>query len=184
MGKGKGKGHTIYNIEQINMEIDYDKLAEAIVKAQTMAKTLPEEDHENKNKFSLWQFLKRVWAILCNKADTHGNMTVGAFTFPIYVLFKLIAILGFIFCLGILVYLIAFAVGMNWSTFTGIITNIYVIAIAFMCVFILFVYAVMVWGAANEIHEEEDKNYIVAIFSGVVSFVALIVSLVALFQGD
>lgn len=179
---GKGKGRTIYNIEQINMEIDYDKLAEAIVKAQSIAKTPPKEEKEN--KFSLWQFLKRVWAILCNKADTHGNMTVGAFTFPIYILFKLIAILGFIFCLGILVYLIAFAVGMNWSTPAAIITNVYVIAISFICVFILFVYAVMVWGAANELHKEEDKNYIVAIFSGVVSFVALIVSLVALFQGD
>ena len=36
---------------------------------------------------------------------------------------------------------------------------------------------------ANEIRAEKDRNYIVSVFSGLVSFAALIVALVALFKG-
>ena len=41
MGKGKGKGTTINHIDNVNMEIDYDKLAMVIVRANKKA----EEEH-------------------------------------------------------------------------------------------------------------------------------------------
>ena len=37
MAKKKDKQTTVYNIDSVNMEIDYDKLAEAITKAQRVA---------------------------------------------------------------------------------------------------------------------------------------------------
>ena len=45
-----------------------------------------------------------------------------------------------------------------------------------------FLISLLFKGAANDIKREEDRNYIVALFSGVVSFVALIISIVALIQ--
>ena len=35
----------------------------------------------------------------------------------------------------------------------------------------------------KEIETEKDRNYIISVFSGIVSFAALIVALVALFKG-
>ena len=37
--------------------------------------------------------------------------------------------------------------------------------------------------SAKEIETEKDRNYIISVFSGIVSFAALIVALVALFKG-
>jgi hypothetical protein len=38
------------------------------------------------------------------------------------------------------------------------------------------------WKSAKEIETEKDRNYIISVFSGIVSFAALIVALVALFK--
>ena len=43
-------------------------------------------------------------------------------------------------------------------------------------------YCIIMWKAAKEIEREKDKNFIVSVFSGIVSFAALIVALVALFK--
>ena len=49
---------------------------------------------------------------------------------------------------------------------------------------LFFVTVAIVTGAsAKEIDKEKDKNYVVAVFSGIVSLVALVVSLIALIQG-
>jgi NADH:ubiquinone oxidoreductase subunit 6 (subunit J) len=53
---------------------------------------------------------------------------------------------------------------------------------ALICV-LLFLISVMFRGAANDIKREKDRNYIVALFSGIVSFVALIISIIALYRG-
>ena len=38
--KNKGKPQVINNIQELNLEIDYDKLAEAIVKSQNQLSTI------------------------------------------------------------------------------------------------------------------------------------------------
>ena len=45
--KNKGKPQVINNIQELNLEIDYDKLADAIVKAQEKAK----DNQKRPNKF-------------------------------------------------------------------------------------------------------------------------------------
>jgi hypothetical protein len=44
-------------------------------------------------------------------------------------------------------------------------------------------FALLLRASANEFDKEKDRNYIISVFSGIVSFVALIVALVALFKG-
>ena len=49
MAKKKDKPQIINNIQELNLEIDYEKLAEAIVKAQNQSSTIDsysEDDHE------------------------------------------------------------------------------------------------------------------------------------------
>ena len=50
MAKKKDKPQVINNIQELNLEIDYDKLAEAIVKAQN-APTIQENDCEDEEFF-------------------------------------------------------------------------------------------------------------------------------------
>ncbi|MBQ6851771.1 MAG: hypothetical protein IJO04_01910 [Oscillospiraceae bacterium] len=55
---------------------------------------------------------------------------------------------------------------------TGFIIGLFFIAIA-----------ILTGASAKEIDKEKDKNFVVSVFSGIVSLVALVVSLIALIQG-
>ena len=48
---------------------------------------------------------------------------------------------------------------------------------------VLVLYSFLLWKSAKEVETEKDRNYIISVFSGIVSFAALIVALVALFKG-
>jgi len=51
MGNGKNKPQTVNNINQLNLEIDYDKLAEAIVKAQETVTQKTEKKEKRRTRF-------------------------------------------------------------------------------------------------------------------------------------
>ncbi len=165
---------------QVSVEIDYDKLAEAIVKAQQ--KAAEPKDVEKTPKFSAKLFLKRIWQILANRVDTHGNLTLGTFALMIGAIFKAISIIGFAATVIGVIAILKFGCDLEWHGL-NITWNVIGIALFLLADFVVFTYSVMFWGAANEIDKERDKNYIVSVFSGIVGFVALIVSLVALLKG-
>ncbi len=56
-------------------------------------------------------------------------------------------------------------------------------AIGFVMGLFFVTVAIVTGASAKEIDKEKDKNYVVAVFSGIVSLVALVVSLIALIQG-
>lgn len=140
----------------------------------------PKPCHKKSEKITLWKFLKKIYLVIADKADTHGDMTSGAFAFLVSIVFRAVAIVGFlIFSVGI--YSVVLHVsGLSWQNWPEIIRNIYALFMVGMILFILVMCSVIMWGASNEMRREKDKNYIVAVFSGVVSFAALIVALVAL----
>ena len=61
--------------------------------------------------------------------------------------------------------------------------NVFSIAFAMALFVVLLLYSFLLWKSAKEIETEKDRNYIISVFSGIVSFAALIVALVALFKG-
>lgn len=163
-------------INNYNNDIDYDKLAQAIIKTQNQhieGEDIPEEKVG---------FLKGIWLILSNKKDTNGVFTMSLFSMFTSLLFKVIAIIGFVLGPAIIVVTICSTVesikaGNN--IFFTILT-----AIAFIAVSIfMIVFMVIVWGASNEIDKEKDRNYVISVFSGIVSLVALIVAIIALLKG-
>ena len=156
MSKKKDKPQVINNIQELNLEIDYDKLAESIVKAQEKS----ENEINRKKKF-----------------------TSGTFAMIISFAFRGVAILGWLIALATPIAIINVAKSFLWVEANAIVGNVFSIAFAVALFFVLNLYSLLLWKSAKEIETEKDRNYIISVFSGIVSFAALIVALVALFKG-
>ena len=72
-------------INNYNNDIDYDKLAQAIIKAQNQQ---TEDEFKPEEKID---FFKGLWLILSNKKDTNGIFTISLFSMFTSLLFKVIA---------------------------------------------------------------------------------------------
>lgn len=157
-------------INNYNNDIDYDKLAQAIIKAQNQQikdKDIPEE---------------KIWLILSNKKDTNGMFTMSLFSMFTSLLFKVIAIIGFVLGPIIIVVTICSTVELiktGNNIFFTILTAITFIAVSIF----MMVFMIIVWGASNEIDKEKDRNYVISVFSSIICLVALIVAIIALLKG-
>ena len=156
MAKKKDKPQVINNIQELNLEIDYDKLAESIVKANTK---------------------------LDAEANQSKKFTSGMFSMFVFVILRLIACLGWIIAFCLLLGSVNILAAMSWEGFFSVAENIFQIVYTVAIVTLLILYPLMLWKSAKEIETEKDRNYIISVFSGIVSFAALIVALVALFKG-
>ena len=156
MAKKKDKPQVVNNIQELNLEIDYDKLAEAIVKANSQL-----DAEANKSK----------------------KFTSGMFSISVFVILRVIALLGWIVAFTLLIGSINTFIEMSWNDFSTISRNIFQIIYSITITVLLVLYPLMLWKSAKEIETEKDRNYIISVFSGIVSFAALIVALVALFKG-
>ncbi|MEF2919218.1 MAG: hypothetical protein U0O22_01955 [Acutalibacteraceae bacterium] len=187
--KNQTDRHNIENQTIINNHIDYDKLAQAIVKALAEANSAKEistqEEVEPKQKpsiklriknflKSIYQFFKLIYYIIFNKKQYNGEMSSGLFSALIVSFLNTIAFVGF----GVIVIVSIFLI-QNWS---WTINNIILLIVMIVINFVVAMFSLVCRGAANEMAVEKDRNYIVAVFSSIVCFVALIVSLIALFK--
>ena len=161
-----------------NIEFDYDRLAEAIVKANRMV----EEKSDVPEPVEKIGFFKKVWWIIRNKKDVHYDMLSGLFTMPITALFNSIAcISGLTFLLGIPMLIHAVAI-MPWEQDRIIpqIVGVFFIAVVLIDIALL---SLIIRSAANEFAREKDRDFIIAVFSAVIGLVSLIVALVTLLKG-
>lgn len=143
---------------------------------------ISENSKDKAKKFTLKLFFAAIDRILKGNVDTQGALTTGSFAVLSAAVFKLIAIAG-----------ITFAVVFAWAlgnaafaaTWTGwaILTNAIEVLAGAVMFFAIVIYSFFLWGASNEIMKEKDKNFVIAVFSGMVGCAALIVALVALVKG-
>lgn len=178
MGNGKNKPQTVNNINQLNLEIDYDKLAEAIVKAQERAK----DKTSDSSKDGKTKFFPAIWRILKGEKSEDGRFLSAPFAVIISCLYRFIAILGLIAAvlLGVATVMAIGKVSwQGWNILSNVLAIIFVIAVTMT----VFLYMLMFWGAANDVKHEKDKNYVISVFSGLVSVAALIVAIIALYKG-
>ena len=182
MSKKKSNSRVINNIDNLNLEIDYDKLVQAIVRANLESENLKKEKIQTNQKVTFKRFRELVWGIIINKKQSNGEMISGLFSIVICSFFNIIAILGV--CLMVLgtIGSIITAINFPWSINT-VFNNIFGIVLMIIILAIVAMLSLLCRASANEISVETDRNYIIDVFSGVVSFVALIVSLVALIKG-
>lgn len=156
MATKKGKQNIINNIQELNLEIDYKKLAKAIVDAQSDAE---KQQTEKKSFIS------------------------NSFAFWISLFFRVVPIFGMAVCVIGSITIIQYAINTAvWTSTNNTIANIFALGTVGLFLIAFGAYCIIMWRAAKEIEQEKDKHFIVAVFSGIVSFAALIVALVALFK--
>lgn len=171
----------IKNIETINMAIDHDNLAKATVKSNNKQKSelikQKEINLSTKEKFKILR--KGVIQVITCKNKTENALTTGFFAILVSFLFRAVAVLGVFAFVALMVHLYNTCCGMIW---TGLqfIPNIFTILTTILIGIALIMFSLIIWGSATEIENEKDKNYIVSVFSGIVTFIALIVALIAL----
>ena len=171
MAKKEDKPQVINNIQELNLEIDYDKLAEAIVKAKQIEE---EKAREKKIKTTKTSFWHKVWCVIINKTDDSTVSLTDSLAGLMSFFFNAVA--WILFITGLLCFAMIFVVIVQATNFQYLFSYI-ILAVLFPML------SLIMRGIANEIGREKDKNYIIAAFSGIVSFVALIVALIALFKG-
>ena len=154
--KNKNKQQNNNSQKNVVQEFDYDKLAEAIVKAQEKSET---------------------------KSNENKKFTSDAFAMLITIVFRCVAILGWLIMLVMPLLIINIIKTADWCGFVSVAGNILAILMVAALTFLLFVFSRILWKSGKEVEREKDGNYIVSVFSGVVSFAALIVALIALFKG-
>lgn len=169
------KNNVAQQIQITSINIDYDKLAEAIVVANMRLNEHPVK--VSRNKIGFW---KSIWLILLGKKKTEDKLTVGLLSIPLVILFKTVCIIGIVAAIVLLIFDVIKIWDMKWTEFLIIVKNIFSFVGYGFISFGVALFSVIIWGAANEIDRSEDKNFVVAVFSGIVSLVALIVAFVAL----
>ena len=144
--------------------IDYERLAEAIVRAEAKAK----EDSDNVDSIK--------------RESNVGQISSLPFAIVIGFTFRILAIIGF--CFSLLVGVggnIWIGIHYSWtlgSMLHGVLEMFVLLAVAF----VIFVFAILMWAAANDIKNDKDKNYVVTVFSGIISTAALIIAVVAMIK--
>ncbi len=82
--------------------------------------------------------------------------------------------------IGIVYYAITKLV---WLDAVSSITNGFMVIMVILLAFVLFLFSRMLYKSAKAIENEKNKQFVVSVFSGVVSFAAVLVALIALIKG-
>ena len=171
MAKKKEKKQTINNIQELNLEIDYDKLAEAIRKANDKAK----EESTPTTKIGFW---KAVGKTIVNQEAKNGKRTAILLAEIMNTIFNFMAVIAILFAVSTIIVSVQ---QLNWNvSFWHIITQL-----LFIGGFVITALAIsLIFRAiANEVGAEKDRNYITTLFFGFTSLASLIVSLIMLLKG-
>ena len=139
---------------KVNVEIDYDKLAEAIVKAEKKS----EENDDKKIKYVLW---------LQRKGSA--------------VLYRLLASAGFVIFTLCSIALIIAAIGWQWTPFMTAFSNTIAILIIALLLVVDFIVSIMLWSSSEQVKDIKDKQMLMSLSSGLIGFIALIAAIVAIF---
>lgn len=133
---------------------------------------------EEPNKIRILWYLWRGKVIIY---DDDGNSRIMQdFTSWLFSFFAWVLLIGVFLIFSATVY--ACIVVVDWSPkkIFGNIAGLFLIAVLLIfCIVVSFVLKVM----SYDIKREKDRHYIIALFSGLISFVSLIISLIALFKG-
>ncbi len=131
---------------------------------------------ESKDKKVKFKFIKAIWLVIKGENE-NTDFTSGIFAYFLSVCFNFLAVLGGITIVAGSIVLFKEIFTIKWAL-SNLIGNILTVVTFIGILFICFLMSVMLRGAANEIEKEKDRNFVIAVFSGVVSFVALIIALV------
>ncbi len=163
--------------ESKSLEIDYEKLADALIKAEKKAsemKSLKEESPKEKRSV-----FKAIWSILKGEKSEDGRYLSAPYIFIIVILYKIIAVTGLLLLIPYTITSFSYIASLQWSK-DVLFINIIILIILILVFVIVFLYMMLFLGAANDMENEKDKDYVMNVFTGLVSIVALVISIIAI----
>ncbi len=158
-----------------NMEINYDKLADAV--SQRLDVNCPvsvEIDYKklsdaiNKDGTSI-NSLSKTWVV---------TQTVGIITSLTFLTLSAVMLL-FAIALSHALYRVAIAGDFGNAAMPKI---MFIFALLILINILVYIIAVLFGKTSWDIHNIKDKHYVVSLFSGITGFVAMIFAFIALFQ--
>lgn len=183
------------DIIYVQQPIDYDRLAQAIVQAHKEIDLInqdaenkrdnqrieDEQEFRNKYRFPPLRFFVRVWKFLHAK-ESDGRFTSGWMSLLLSYFFKGLAIAFGLLTLLLVPAIIISAINLSWMGIQ-IFYNILCLLAVVMVPMVTFLLTLFSLCTAKEIEIEKDRNYLSSVFSGIVSLVALVISIIALSNG-
>lgn len=176
--KNKGNISNHYNIANVNMEIDYDKLAEAIVKANNM----PQQEQQpvkTSDKIKWKEVVQLIFSTEKFYKSNKMNGNLALLSAPLILTYKFITV--FLILLGLASLFISLMnILMNIKSFLKFPNYIIIpffIFIAVLCAVFQSVFRM----AAKEVEETNDIQILSAIFSSVVTFIAMAGTVISVF---
>lgn len=163
--------------KKVSVEIDYDKLAEAIVKAQI--KLNQSEPSHQKPRPSWKKFWRNIWEIICRKNKTNGDLTIDGFKLILSITFDTLCFAGVFVFIKFLVFTINHFGDFVWSK-NAIVYNVIDIVMFSVIGVIILLISLLFRGAAHEMQYEKDRHFVMAVFSSFISIIAVIISIIAL----
>ena len=162
-------------IQIIVQGVQKEELTEALTEAM-----LKVEEEKEKKRMAIEEAEKTA------KEQEHNkfSFTNQAFSFWIAVVFRILSPLCMLISLIVIGFGIDFFANLEkWGDWTNWIANI--VTIVFLLIFtaFLFVYGIILWKSGREIDREKDRNYTIAVFSGIVSLAALIIAFLTYIKG-
>lgn len=149
-------GTVVNNFDKldVNVEIDYDKLATAIVKAQCQAEQQQEDSIKNVVKL-------------------HRS--------GLSLLYKFMSWVGYAVSVLLLISLIVCLFRTNWAPWQNIVNNV-TTGVSFIgLIFATGLISFILGRSSKEVSEIYDRNLLVSLTSSLVGFLALVVAVVAIF---
>lgn len=182
-------------IKSIHQSIDYDRLAQAIIQAHEQIEKKKEEVESKlekeileeetlfckKYRFPPFRFVIRIGkAIRARKSD--GRFTSGFMSIFLYTFFYFLTLLFASITIAFIIYNINYCRNNSWQR-TLVISNLGNVLLFIMFACMSLSLTIVSLCAAREVKVEKDRNYLSSVFSGMVSLVALVISIIALCYG-
>lgn len=159
------------------LNIDYDKLATAIVKAEKRAKESQESEAKAK-RLPLIKALRSLW----KGESSDGRSLTAPFAMVLSFMFKGLSVLLAVFLIAL--WVVTFSnpeIVRIWSARGASFAILYFVVLITITI-VLGIFWVVLHGASAASMIEKEPDNILGAFSGMVSFVSLVIALIALLR--
>ena len=161
-----------------SVEIDYERLSEAIVEAINRTKELPEEESHEYEKMTI---MKAIALCLLPKKKVPKHFGIIPIIVVLGILYRVMAVAGIALVIiadvGVVKHL--YLLG---QTGFHIVVKVLIIACALGITIVLLLFFVFLWGSAKSLEQEKDRSYVLDSFTGMISIISLVVAVIALMR--
>ena len=133
-------------------------------------------DKTTKQKRNIFKAIKML---LSGNTGKEGELTAKAFAALSGAIFRVSALCLFGAMIVFWYTVVRNLIAASWGG-TAVISNIVVIAFSILCTVLGILFGIVLIGMGKDIERERDKDFIIAVFSGLTSFASLAIAVVAL----